>query len=83
MKSCYISIRGTRWKLVLGRPPQNKCDGLCCYDIKTIYIRSTCKDPVATCVHEILHSCFPDLDEFAVCQAEEAIVKALRLIGNP
>ena len=75
-----ILIRGIPWKFIVGRPPGNKCDGMCCYDIRTIYVRKTATDPIATAVHEVLHACFPDVEEGAIIDTEEAIMAALEAL---
>ncbi len=75
----YLTIRGERWRIVIGRPPQNKCDALCCFDRKTIYIRPKA-DRLACICHEILHACLPDLEEVAIMEIEEALVKGLSLV---
>jgi hypothetical protein len=75
-----LKIRGQNWRIVIARPPENNCIALCVYDERTIYIRPSCADRAAAIVHEILHACFRDLEEKAVEEAEEAIVKGLELI---
>src|SRR5437868_2081925 len=71
-----LPIRGLRWKLVLGRPPENRCDGLCVYDTRTLYVRPNCQDIWATTIHETLHAALPDLREECVMEVEEALVRA-------
>lgn len=80
-QSRYIRIRGVRWRLVLGRPPANLCDGYCDYNTHTIYIRSTCGDVRASAIHEILHACLPDIEEEAIEEVEAALVSVLELVG--
>ena len=76
-----IKIRGATWKIARERPPSNFCTGLCDYDSRTIYIRPNCPDPIGTVIHELLHANFPDIEEEAIEEAEESIVKALEIIG--
>ena len=75
-----VTIRGQIWRIVIGRPPLNKCDGVCRYSERTIYIRPSA-EPFSTAVHEVLHACFPDIEELAIIEAEVAIVTTLRAIA--
>lgn len=80
-----VRIRGKLWRVVIGRPPKNKCDALCDSDrvhhpARTIWIRPSA-DRLAGVVHEVLHACFPDLEEKAIEEAEEAIVKVARAVA--
>src|SRR6266404_7329693 len=75
-----IRIRGEYWKLLWERPPHNNCDGVCVNEIRTIYIRPTCPEPIPTVIHEVLHACLPDVTEEVVCEVEDALVDALDLI---
>ncbi len=80
MKHCRaLKIRGQRWRIIYGRPPVNKCSAYCDYASRTIWIRKG-EDPIACIIHEVLHACFCDLNEDAVIEAEEALVKALELV---
>lgn len=79
-KCCRIKIRGMWWRILISRPPENYCSGLCNIQTRTIYIRPTAKNKFETLVHEILHACLWDLTEEAVMETEEAIVKGLRLL---
>ncbi len=80
MKAKRIRIRGQIWKLIVGRPPGNKCDGICDYQTKTIYIRKTAPDRVGTTIHETLHACLPDVEEYAIIETEKAIMAALEAL---
>lgn len=80
MKVRRLRIRGAPWRIVIGRPPLNKCEGLCVYQTRTIYVRPNSPDRSATAVHEILHACFPDIEEAAIREAEEAIMEGLGLV---
>lgn len=80
MKVRRLRIRGAPWRIVIGRPPKNNCEGLCDYDTRTIYIRPSSPDHSRTSVHETLHACFPDLEERVILEAEEAIMKGLELV---
>lgn len=80
MRARRLKIRGQNWRIVIDRPPKNKCDALCVYDNRTIYIRPNATDRAACIVHEILHACFRDIGEEAIEEAEEAIVKGLGLM---
>lgn len=75
-----LKIRGQTWRIVIGRPPANKCDALCCFDHNTIYIRKSA-ERIPCIVHEVLHASLPDLAEEAIEEIEDAIVKALELAG--
>ncbi len=79
-KGKRILIRGQQWTLVLGRPPNNKCDGVCDYSSRTIYVRKTAPDRVGTCIHEILHACYPEVEEYAIIETEKAIMAALEAL---
>ena len=79
-KTCRLKIRGQRWRIVIGRPPMNRCSGCCVKADRTIYIRSRAKNKFETLVHEILHACHWDLTEEAIVETEEALVKGLRLL---
>lgn len=80
MRGRHLKIRGDKWKIVIGRPPENKCDGLCHYATSTIYIRPSA-DRIPTIVHEILHACLWDVSEEAIEETEDALVKALELLA--
>lgn len=77
----YLKIRGQRWRVIFGRPPRNYCQGLCDRDRRTIWIAKGADDPIATLIHELLHACFWDLDESAVEEAEDALIKGLELVS--
>ncbi len=79
-----IKIRGKTWKLVIGRLPHNLADGVCEPISRTIYIRPH-KDVnrEGTLIHEILHACFPDIEEQAIEEAEAAILDGLKLLEAP
>lgn len=80
-----ILIRGESWRVVLGRPPQNKCAALCDPDTKTIWIRPSATGSPAMLAshicHEVLHAAVYDLDERAVEEIEDALMAGLGLIG--
>ena len=77
-KGYRVKIRGQNWRIVIGRPPQNKCDGLCSYRQRTIWLRPGTEHLVSTAIHESLHACFPDIDEPTVIEAELSIAEVLR-----
>lgn len=79
-KACRIKIRGSNWRIIIGRPPLNHCTGCCIKTARTIYIRPSAPNKFETLVHEILHACHWDLTEEAILETEEAIVKGLRLL---
>lgn len=81
MRARRLKIRGQRWRILIARPPENKCSALCDYDARTIYIRPSA-DKVRCIVHEVLHACLADIEEKAVEETEEAIVKALELVAT-
>lgn len=83
MKTRRLKIRNQTWKIVLGRPPQNKCSALCVYETRTIYIRpKPDKLEVASdAVHEMLHALFPDLEEYVICEATNVIMKGLEIVA--
>ena len=72
-----ITIRGKRWRIVVGKPPANRCDGLCCYKTRTIYVRRKIANRIPALIHEVLHACFPDMDEESITEAEISLVTAL------
>jgi len=74
-------IRGERWRIVFGRPPLNKCSALCDYNTRTIWIRKG-EDQIACMIHEVLHACLPDIEEETIEEMEQALVKALELVGS-
>lgn len=85
----HISIRGKRWRIIFDKPPRQileesklpkRVRGLCDESARTIWANRG-DDVRATLVHEILHACFPDLSEDAVCEAEEAIESGLKLLN--
>lgn len=76
-----LKIRGQNWHFVFGRPPLNKCVGLCVQETRTIYVRPSGKEPLGTTIHEILHAAFPDLTEAAICETENALMDGIRLIA--
>lgn len=84
MKARRLKMRGKTWRLVYGKPPENKCSGLCEYDTKTIWIRPSQHDTpdevLQTWFHEVLHQCFPDLKEESVQEAEDAFAAGLDLL---
>lgn len=80
-----LTIHGEKWKLIFRAPKEgddlmaeiNPDDqGLCSYDNKTIYIAPN-SEALGTGIHEILHACFPDLNEESVAHAEEVLMKYL------
>ncbi len=74
-----VKIRGETWRIIVGRPPANKCDALCCFDRKTIYIRKTA-DLTRCIIHEVIHACQPDLSEEAVMEIEDALATSLECV---
>ena len=50
--------------------------GLCSYENNTIYIAPN-SEALGTGIHEILHACFPDLNEESVEHAEMVLMKYL------
>jgi hypothetical protein len=77
-----LKIRGESWRIVLARPPENKCAALCCYASRTIYVRPSYKAKLNGVIHEILHACFPDLTEEAVYEAERAMAVGITLAAQ-
>ena len=90
----YVPIRGTKWKLILGRPPLNTCEGVCDYNTSTLWIRpdkdrlrfarSRRLDHVSDrhiIVHEVLHAALPDIEEEAIDETADAINDALDAWG--
>lgn len=79
-----LTIRGQKWRIVFGRPPANKCEAYCDPNIRTIWIRTTStttpEQKRARVIHEILHACFCDMEEAAIEEAEEALVRGLELV---
>jgi hypothetical protein len=72
-----VRIRGKTWRILVKTPPvKEKIEGLCVYDERTIYLRPGTDLP-ATLIHEVLHACYPDLDEDSIVEGEEAIVNAI------
>jgi hypothetical protein len=70
-------IRGRRWTIRVAKPPiKGHAEGLCDYGTRTIYLKPKTELP-ATLVHEVLHACFPDISEDAICAAETAIMESL------
>jgi hypothetical protein len=61
---------------VANPPVKEKIEGLCDYGTRTIYLRPGTDLP-ATLIHEVLHACYPDLDEDSIEQGEEALVNAI------
>jgi hypothetical protein len=80
MKVRRVKIRGKTWRIVIGKMPARRTDGFCRYTDRTIFIRPRA-DHFTTAIHEVLHACFPDLEEGAVIDAEEAIVRVLSVIA--
>lgn len=80
-----LTIKGEKWKLIF-RAPRDGDDllaeiqpgdqGLCSYDNKTIYIAPN-SEAVGTGIHEVLHACFPDLNEDAITNAENVLMDYL------
>ncbi len=80
MKVRRCKIRGKTWRIVVGKTPVKHTDGLCRWSDRTIFIRPRA-DHFATAIHEVLHACFPDIDESAVVETEQAIVAVLTLLA--
>jgi hypothetical protein len=80
MKVRRVKIRGKRWRIVIGRTPARRTDGYYRYTDRTIFIRPHA-DHFTTAIHEVLHACFPDLEESAVAECEEALVRVLSAIA--
>ncbi len=82
-RSSHITIRGNRWKFVLGRPPVNNCCGYIDWSLRTIWVRTNKKtNRRATAIHEVLHAALPDLEESAVEETEEALETVLKLLDE-
>jgi hypothetical protein len=81
MKPQRLRIRGTWWTLKPEKPPTPKVLGLCMYAEREIYFKPNKADSPDTLVHEVLHACFPDLEEEAIVGGEEAVMGALRKFG--
>jgi hypothetical protein len=79
MKVRRVKIRGKTWRIIVGRTPVRRCDGYCRMRDRTIFIRPRA-DRIATAIHEVLHACFPDIEEYAVTECEEAIMDVLGVI---
>ena len=80
MKQAKVKIRGEGWVV---RVKKLKPDlyGECDYNTRTITV-NTCTNPKMrrrTLIHEALHASFPDIDEAAIRDAEEAIDNAVRV----
>jgi hypothetical protein len=76
-KAKRVRIRGKYWRILVDKPPvKERIEGLCDYETRTIYLRPGTDLP-ATLFHEVLHACFPDLDEDSIAGAEEALVNAI------
>jgi hypothetical protein len=76
-KAFKCHIRGKRWTIRIARPPLKEvAEGLCDYETRTIYLKPGTELP-ATLLHEVLHACFPDLEEDAITAAENALIEAL------
>jgi hypothetical protein len=72
-----VRIRGKTWRIVVERPPgKEKVEGLCVYDERTIYLRPGTDLP-ATLIHEVLHACYPDLNELSIMEGEDALLNAI------
>ncbi len=83
MKARRLKIRGRTWRIVIGRPPLNYCDGVCEPSTCTIYISPNKRvNRRATLIHEILHACFMDLDEPAITDAEAALEAGLAVLDT-
>jgi hypothetical protein len=77
VKKARIRIRGKWWSIRVERPPlKEKVEGLCDYDKRVIYLRPGTDLP-ATLIHEILHACYPDMDEAAILDGETAIMNGI------
>lgn len=77
-----LHIRGQKWRIVIARPPENKCTALCDYRTRTIFIRPSYQAKLNGVIHEVLHACFPDLTEEAVIEAEHAMAVAITLAAQ-
>lgn len=75
-----LQIRGEKWKVVIGVPPAKMCLSLCDYNSKTIYIRPDSKKQNCM-IHEILHACFPDIEEQAIEEVEKALIAGIKLVS--
>jgi hypothetical protein len=74
-----VKIRGNWWRVIIGRTPVRHVDGYCKFSDRTIYIRPRA-DRFSTAVHEVLHACFPDIEESAIVEAEAAIMDVLHAV---
>lgn len=85
-----LKINDEKWKVVFRAPKQGddlfgdiKPDdqGLCSYSTQTIYIQPN-NEALATGIHEILHAVYPDLNEDAVANGEQTLMKFLSIFPN-
>jgi hypothetical protein len=81
IKSTRVRIRNRWWGVKVARPPiKGNADGLCDFEAKQIYIKPGAELP-STLIHEVLHACYPDLDEDAILAGEEAVMNGLKKMG--
>jgi hypothetical protein len=74
-----IKIRNSFWEVKDESDIPNGLLGLCVYENKTLHIpfEGETKDELGTIIHEILHAVYPDLNENAVIEGENALTNAL------
>jgi Zn-dependent peptidase ImmA (M78 family) len=80
-----INVRGKKYIVLIRRPPrqrkQKKFDYGACYFLKQkIFLNPyQSKDQMLnTVIHELLHACLPDLEEFAVDETATVISRFLK-----
>lgn len=75
-RTARIKIRRKWWTIRYHKGGNTDAYGECHWDKREITIRKT-PESAPTLIHEIIHACQPDLNEDAVLEIEDAIVKAL------
>lgn len=74
-----IKIRGHFWKIKDESDLEVGLLGLCDYDNKTLNIpyEGDTKEELGTIIHESLHAIYPDLNEEAIQDGEDALTNIL------
>jgi hypothetical protein len=72
-----IRIRGRWWKIYTGKcEGMGQAEGITIFDRREIWLKPGTDLP-STLIHEVAHAAFPDLDEDAIVEFEDAVMNSL------
>ena len=84
-----VEVEGKRWKFIITNKFGRKysdCDGLCCFETKTILLRPYLfknedkEELLRTLIHDLIHSKCPFFDEQTVEELESILWSGIKQI---